>query len=127
MNVEEKRSLVRRYINAYNTFDIEGMMSLLHTGIEFKNISNGEVNVTAYGKEEFRLLADQSKNVFSSRTQTIKGFKDRDDKIRIDLIYEGVLISDLPNGMKAGETLVMNGCSEFSFREGKIIQLTDIC
>ena len=42
-----------------------------------------------------------------------------------DIVYEGVLAVDLPNGMKAGEELRINGCSEFEFKDGKIYRITD--
>jgi hypothetical protein len=36
------------------------------------------------------------------------------------------LASDLPNGMKAGETLRLNGRSEFTFCDGKIYRIKDV-
>lgn len=46
--------------------------------------------------------------------------------IVIGIDYEGVLAADLPNGMKAGEILRLNGKSEFTFRDEKIYRITDI-
>lgn len=126
MNANDKRSLIERYLNAYNAFDIDGIISALHPNIEFKNISGGEVNATASGIDEFRKLADQSRGLFSMRKQTITSFEMKDDQAFIGVDYEGVLASDLPNGMKAGETLRLNGRSEFAFRDGKIYRITDI-
>jgi ketosteroid isomerase-like protein len=121
MNEDDKRSLIKRYLDAYNSFDIDGMMSVIHSDIEFKNVSGGEVNATASGSNELRKLAEQSKELFSSRKQTMTSFRTEDDMAFIDVTYEGVLASDLPNGMKAGETLRLNGRSEFTFLDGKII------
>lgn len=126
MNDDEKRSIIERYLNAYNAFDIDVMMSVIHPDIEFKNVSSGEVNATASGANEFRKLAEQSKGLFSMRNQTITSFETKDDQAFIDVAYEGVLASDLPNGMKAGQTLRLNGRSEFSFRDGKIYRIADI-
>ncbi len=126
MNEDEKRSVIEQYLNAYNAFDIKGMISVIHHDIEFKNVSGGEVNATASGVDEFHELAEQSNRLFSSRKQTITSFRTENDKAFIDVAYEGVLASDLPNGMKAGETLRLNGRSEFTFRDGKIYQITDI-
>jgi len=47
LNDDDKRSVIERYLYAYNTFDIDGIMSVIHPDIEFKNISGGEVNATA--------------------------------------------------------------------------------
>jgi len=122
----DKRPLIERYLDAYNAFDIDGMMSVIHPDIEFKNVSGGEVNTTASGSNEFRKLAEQSKGLFSMRKQTITSFETKDDQAFIDIDYEGVLAVDLPNGMKAGEILRLNGRSEFAFRDGKICRITDI-
>ncbi len=126
MNDDEKRSIIQEYLHFYNTFDIDGMISVIHSDIVFKNVYYGEVNATAFGIDEFRSLAEQSKQLFSSRKQTMLKFQAKDDQAFIDVAYEGVLASDLPNGMKAGEALRLNGRSEFTFRDGKIHRLKDI-
>ena len=72
---QDKRNLIDRYLHAYNTFDIEGMLATLHPDIEFKNVSGDEVNATASGIGEFSEIAQQSKALFSSRQQTVKAFE----------------------------------------------------
>ncbi|MEL6139693.1 MAG: nuclear transport factor 2 family protein, partial [Cyanobacteria bacterium J06628_6] len=72
MENSEKRTLILRYIDAYNRFDIDGMLSMLNTDITFKNVSGGEVNAQAEGLEQFRRLAEQAKQLFSQREQTLK-------------------------------------------------------
>ena len=126
MDAHAKRSVIERYIDAYNAFDVDGMLSVIHPDIEFKNVSGGEVNATASGVDEFRQLAEYSKKLFSSRKQTILSFREEQDQVFIDISYEGVLAADLPNGMKAGETLCLCGQSEFTFRGTKICRITDI-
>ncbi|MGE0084794.1 MAG: nuclear transport factor 2 family protein [Desulfococcaceae bacterium] len=126
MNHDEKFALIERYLNAYNTFDMEGMLSVIHPDIEFRNISGGEINATASGKDELRRLAGQSKTLFASRRQTVTHFEANEDQASVDVDYAGVLAADLPNGMKKGETLKLTGRSEFRFRDGKICKITDI-
>jgi ketosteroid isomerase-like protein len=126
MNDNEKRSLIERYIANYNAFDVEGMMSVIHPHIEFENISEGKVNVTASGTDQFRLLVEHSKKLFKSHKQTLKNYRTADDQASVEVSYEGVLASELPNGMKAGETLQLRGRSEFTFRDGKIYRIADI-
>jgi len=125
MNSDDQRALIDRYIAAYNALDIDEMMSTIHANVRFKNVSGGEVNATASGAAEFRQLAEQSKKLFSSRVQTVRAFESGDDRAVIDVAYEAVLAADLPNGMKAGERLRLEGRSEFVFREGKIYELAD--
>lgn len=126
MEDDDIRSVIQRYLDAYNNFDISGMMSVMHPDIEFKNVSGGEVNATASGADEFRKLAEQSRDLFSWRKQTMMKFQLKDNQAFIEVAYEGVLVSDIPNGMKAGDTLRLNGRSEFTFHDGKIYLITDI-
>lgn len=118
--------LIERYIEAYYTFDIETMLSTLHPDITFQNISNGEVNAETHGIEAFRTLAEQSKGLFTSRKQTITHIETNESQTRIDVTFEAILAIDLPNGLKAGETLKLQGSSEFTFRDGKIVSIMDI-
>ena len=117
--------LIERYIEAYNTFDIETMISTLHPDIVFQNISNGEINAETHGIEAFRTLAEQSKGLFTSRKQTITHIETNESQTRIDVTFEAILAIDLPNGLKAGELLQLQGSSEFSFRDGKIVSIVD--
>jgi len=125
MDLDEQRSLIDRYLVAYNAFDIDGMMATIHRDVQFKNVSGGEVNATASGADEFRQLAEQSKGLFSAREQTVRAFESEGDRAVVEVGYEAVLAADLPNGMKAGETLRLDGRSEFVFRDGRIYRLAD--
>lgn len=126
MQAGDKQAIIERYIYAYNAFDIDAMVSLLHHAVQFRNIANGQVTFQANGLDEFRALALQGKMIFSSRKQTIMKYREKDNSATIDVAYAGVLAIDLPEGMKAGETLSLVGQSEFTFRDGKIYSLTDI-
>ncbi len=126
MNNDQQQEIIRNYINAYNNFDVPGMLAHLHEAIEFKNRSNGEVNMTLNGVEAFRLQAEQATHLFSQRHQEIISMVHDADQVEAEIGYRGTLAVDLPNGMKKGEELSMKGKSIFRFLEGKIVSLTDI-
>lgn len=117
--------LIERYLEAYNVFDIETMLSTLHPDIAFQNISNGEINAETHGIEAFCTLAEQSKSLFTSRKQTIINVEINEAQICIDVTFEATLAIDLPNGLKAGELLQLQGRSEFTFHDGKIVSIVD--
>ena len=126
MTTEDKKQLIEQYLNAYNSFDIDGIIKLISDDIEFTNISNGEVNAFAKGKEEFQVLAEKGKSIFSSRRQSITHFEDSSKVTKIDIWYRAKLAIDLTNGMKSGEELNLKGLTEFTFNEGKIHSIKDI-
>ena len=125
MTNEEQKRAIEKYIAAYNSFDIDGMLALVHPKVTFKNVSGSEVNAEAEGIEQFRELAEQAKALFLSRHQQASNFKFVDNTVSVDIAYEGVLAADLPNGMKAGETLQLTGRSEFEFESHTISRITD--
>lgn len=126
MTSQEKRALIDRYLDAYNAFDVEGMMGTLHPTVEFENVAGGEVNASASGAGAFRALAEQATGLFSSRRQTVTAFDPSGAGASIAVAYEGVLAADLPNGPKAGETLRLAGRSEFAFADGQISRIRDV-
>ncbi len=124
MDADKKRALIERFLDAYNRFDIEGMIEVLHPDIEFRNITGGNVDATASGLKEFRALAEQSAKLFESRKQAVITLDPSSEGVSVEIEFTGVLAMDIPNGPKAGETLELQGHSEYVFREEKIYQLT---
>jgi hypothetical protein len=43
----------------------------------------------------------------------------------VEIGYEGSFAADLPNGMRVGEILRLEGRSHFRFRDGKIDRIVD--
>ena len=125
METKTKKDLIESFIRAYNNFDVDGMMVLMHPECSFQNISGGQVTATATGIRQFRELAERAKALFSARSQTIIAYKLEPDSVTVDIDYEGVLRVDLPNGLKAGQTLKLKGQSVFRFRDGLIYELID--
>ncbi|KGE16611.1 nuclear transport factor 2 family protein [Paenibacillus wynnii] len=122
---EKSKEIIENYIGAYNSFDIESMVKLLHQEILFRNYSNGELNTEIRGIQEFRELAGKSVKIFSSRCQTITNYSGADDKIEVGIDYEAILAVDLSDGLKIGDKLQFKGKSEFEIQEGKIVLIED--
>ncbi|KZN64801.1 hypothetical protein N473_13490 [Pseudoalteromonas luteoviolacea CPMOR-1] len=122
----DKTALINQYIERYNAFNIEGMLSLFDDSIVFENESNGEVNVRAEGKQEFEDLANESAKLFSQRKQTVTHCIVNDTMAQIDIDYLGVLAVDLPNGLKEGDELKVQGKSYFEFKHDKISYIKDV-
>ena len=72
--MKDKEAIVKNYVNAYNNFDVNGMMADMDQSIVFENVADGKVNMTLIGLDEFKAQAGQGKNLFSSRQQTITRF-----------------------------------------------------
>jgi len=125
METKAKKDLIERFVLAYNSFDVDGMIVLMHPECSFQNISDGQVTASATGILQFRELAEKAKALFSTRSQTITAYKFKQESVTLDIDYQGVLCVDLPDGPKAGQTLKLKGKSIFRFRDGLIYELID--
>ncbi|MFJ9384096.1 nuclear transport factor 2 family protein [Peribacillus sp. NPDC101481] len=122
---EKSKEIIGNYIMTYNSFDIEGMVKLLHKEIIFRNFTNGEMNTETRGIQEFRELAEKSSKIFSSRRQTVIDYSAIDDKAEVQIEYEATLAVNLPNGLKSGDKIQLKGKSIFGLYEGKISLIED--
>ncbi|WP_171013810.1 nuclear transport factor 2 family protein [Chitinivorax sp. B] len=99
MNPSDQKILVKRYIDAYNQFDLEGMAAGLHQDIAFENVTGETVTAQAKGLAQFESLAKHGKTRFSQRQQTPTHRQHNHDLLAVGIDYRGVLAIDLPNGM----------------------------
>ncbi|MFD2520013.1 nuclear transport factor 2-like protein [Emticicia soli] len=124
--MEQREQVIKQYIAAYNSFDVEGMLKDLDENINFENISGGEVNLSITGISAFREQAEKAKAFFVSRKQTITAFRHDANQTEIDIDYHAVLAIDFSDTLKKGDTLNMKGKSVFNFLHSKITSITDV-
>jgi len=126
--MDAKEKIVRNYIHAYNTFDVDGMIRDLAPSITFTNISNGEVTLATQGLNAFKEQAMQAVVLFSQRKQTILSVSHTDDNtVEVAVDYHAILAMDLPNGLNKGDELSLSGKSIFTFNaENQIEALKDV-
>lgn len=129
MDRSGQEALIRRYVAAYNAFDIDGMAGSLHRDVTFRNISSGVMTHECVGLAAFTEQAKKATAIFAARRQTITAstplVDGGDPGLRVGIAYRATLATDLPNGMKAGDTLEVTGESEFRFRDGRIVSIVD--
>jgi len=118
--------IIENYIDAYNKFDIDRMILDIDRNIKFENITNNNIDMEINGIENFKEQATKSKYLFKEREQRIIKMEFTGNQVKVDIMYQGVLASDLPNGLKAGDRIELKGVSIFIFNNNKIIEIMDI-
>ena len=124
--MDHREAIITNYIEGYNQFDIDKMVIDLDGNIIFKNIQNGETNMTSSGLQEFKLQSEKAKSYFKIRKQTIQSFNHLGNETEIEIDYYAILGIDFTEGLKSGQELNLKGKSIFKFSGNKIIELTDI-
>jgi hypothetical protein len=125
MQANGQEHVIQKYIDAYNAFDVDGMLTLLSPDVRFENWSGVHLTAEAYGIDEFRQLAEQSKTIFSEREQRITAIKQSVESVIVSIAYRGQLDVDIPDGPRAGTVLTLNGESEFAFQGRLISKIVD--
>lgn len=122
---QEKQQIVEKYVEAYNNFETDKMLSLFAPDCAFENYSGDELTASAKGLSELRAIMEQGKNAFASRKQIVTNLIFQAETITAEIDYQGKLKIDLPNGLKSGDDLRLRGRSEFEFENGLIKSLKD--
>lgn len=122
---DKRKNIVESYVNAYNAFDVDGMVKDVHPDVVFENITNDEVNLTTKGSQAFKAQAEKAKSYFSHRKQSIQSWHFDRTSVKIQIDYNAILAIDLPNGMKKGDTLQLSGESVFEFQNDLIVKIQD--
>lgn len=123
MKPELYQKMIKEYIDAYNAFDINGMLKNLHREIQFENIVNGEVTLSISGISDFRDHAARNAEYFITREQKIKNIDILPYEIRINLDFRAILKKDFPDRYKAGDRMDFQGKSVFTFKDGRIAKI----
>ncbi|HZH51295.1 MAG TPA: nuclear transport factor 2 family protein [Microvirga sp.] len=118
--------IVRRYLDAYNVRDVDGLVACLTEDVVFENVSGGTVNVRTTDRAAFESLARQSVHLFSEREQVATNCIAEGDRIAIKVRYRAVVAADMPNGWKAGQILDLQGVSFFKLAGGRIAEIADV-
>ncbi len=124
-NELQKREIIKGYVQSYNDFDVDNMIKHLHKDVIFENYSDGQLSHRTEGIEVFKKQALSAKEYFISREQKIQVWQFKDKQVKINIDYQAILATDLPNGMKKGDTLNLKGTSIFDFQDGEISKIVD--
>ena len=117
--------VIGRYIDAYNARNVEAMLACLTADISFTSITAGDVTASTSGLAEFRLLAEEAVECFSSRHQSILSVTSVHGVTLVEIAYFATVARDLPNGWKAGQTISLKGSSVFELTGKRISRLID--
>jgi hypothetical protein len=71
-------------------------------------------------------MAERATALVSSRRQTVAAFEPSPAGATVHDDYEEALAADLPGGPRAGETLRLEGRTEFAFVDGRIAAVRSV-
>lgn len=126
MTNDERLVAVKRFVEAYNRFDVDSMIAELSADVRFTNVSGGSIDLETNGIDAFRAQAETAAELFSEREQSITGVEFGDETVEVEIAYRATLASNIAGGPRAGDRIELAGRSVYSFAGGKICGIVDI-
>lgn len=120
-----KKEMIVSYIDAYNNFDIDGMLIHLSDDVKFKNTEGGVVTLQAQGIDGFRHIATETAKFFASREQQILEYDFTPNGVAVKINFEAVVGMDISERLKEGDSFELGGKTIFGFENGKISSIED--
>lgn len=122
---EALKTLVQKYVDAFNNNNINLMLSLIDDNVKFESISNSTGSTAINGRLQLAQVVQQSLGYFEERTQTINSWTIDKNRVAIEVTIHCKLAKSIPGGAEAGEKLVLNGASFFTIKKGKILKMVE--
>lgn len=125
--MNQREEIVRNYIQAYNNFDVEGMVQHFSEDVVFENIQNGVTTDSLEGIEAFKEQAESAKSFFEDREQVISELHESSNLIEVRIQYTASLAMDISDTMKQGDKIELAGKSYFYFNDqNQVVKLQDL-
>lgn len=118
--------VIRRYLEAYNGFDVDTLVACLTEDVVFENVSGGQTSVRTQGRPAFMELARQGIAAFSAREQRVTNCIAAGSRAALRVSYRATVAADLPNGWTAGQVIALDGASFFTLRDDLIAEVVDV-
>ncbi|MER2563565.1 MAG: nuclear transport factor 2 family protein [Myxococcaceae bacterium] len=118
--------VVQRYLESYNSLDVDSMIATVTDDVVFENLSNTSPPTRTEGKAQFEALARQTVGVFKSRRQTVVDAVVANDRVALRISFEAVIAVDLPNGWRTGQLITLTGATFIELRGALIARLSDL-
>ena len=121
MQVEE---LVRKYVDSYNSNDVEAMLDCCNDDVVFETITNPGGSIRLNGKDEVREVLIATTLAFRERRHQLIGIIVEGDRAAAETVFSGVAAAELGNHVRPGEHVSIRGATIFE-RHGE--RLGRIC
>lgn len=125
MTLDDKKSLINRYLQAYNALRVREMIDCLDVEIIFENYQADQLTHQIKGIDGFEKQATEALAYFSERNQRILHWEEKTDCLEVKIAFRATAAQDLPNGIKKGQEIQFEGQSTFYFTDQKISKIID--
>lgn len=118
-------SLVRRYVDRYNSNDVDGMLDCCADDVVFETITNPGGSIRLNGKDEMREVIEATTRAFRERRHEVISILVDGQKAAAETVFSGVAAAELGNHVRPGEHVSIRGATLFETRGDKLSRICD--
>jgi len=118
-------TLVRRYVERYNSNDVEGMLECCADDVVFETISNPGGSIRLSGKDEMREVIEATTRAFLERRHELVTILVDGQRAAAETVFSGVAAAELGQYVRQGEHVSIRGATMFELRDNKLSRICD--
>jgi steroid delta-isomerase-like uncharacterized protein len=123
--MSELADLVRRYVERYNSNDVDGMLDCCADDIVFESVTNPGGSIRLNGKEEMREVIEATTRAFRERRHELVALLVDGAKAAAETVFSGVAAAELGNHVRPGEHISIRGATMFELKNNKLGRICD--
>ena len=118
-------TLVRRYVDRYNSNDVDGMLDCCADDVIFETVSNPGGSIRLSGKDEMREVIEATTRAFRERRHEVVTILVDGQTAAAETVFSGVAAAELGQHVRPGEHISIRGATMFELRDNKLSRICD--
>ncbi|HEV7693754.1 MAG TPA: nuclear transport factor 2 family protein [Hyphomonadaceae bacterium] len=118
-------TLVRQYVERYNSNDVDGMLDCCSDDVVFETITNPGGSIRLNGKDEMREVIEATTRAFRERRHELVGILVDGQRAAAETVFSGVAAAELGQSVRQGEHVSIRGATIFEARGDKLARICD--
>jgi steroid delta-isomerase-like uncharacterized protein len=118
-------TLVRRYVDRYNSNDVDGMLECCADDVVFETVTNPGGSIRLSGKDEMREVIEATTRAFRERRHELVTILVDGQRAAAETVFSGVAAAELGQHVRPGEHVSIRGATMFELRDNKLSRICD--
>jgi len=118
-------TLVRRYVDRYNSNDVDGMLECCADDVVFETVTNPGGSIRLSGKDEMREVIEATTRAFRERRHEVVTILVDAQRAAAETVFSGVAAAELGQHVRPGEHVSIRGATMFELRDNKLSRICD--
>lgn len=123
--MSEVATLVRRYVERYNSNDVEGMLDCCSDDIVFETVTNPNGAIRLKGKAEMREVLNATTQAFRERRHEVVAIIVDGERAAAETVFSGVAAAELGQNVRLGDHISIRGATIFELHDGRLGRICD--